>query len=121
MYYNLWLTGDPHADKHVVGQEVLDVFSRGTRHTMAVRARAEAQFCDIHFQDTVAKPREVIEQIYAFIDMDLTNEALEAMDRHRDENQRSDRPAHAYTLTEYGYTEAGIRSQFADYCARFIN
>tara|TARA_B100001540_G_scaffold315841_1_gene344098 strand:+ start:1522 stop:2703 length:1182 start_codon:yes stop_codon:yes gene_type:complete len=121
LYYNLWLTGNPHADKHVVGQEVLDVFSRGTRHTMDVRATADTQFCDVHFEDTVARPRQVIEKIYAFIAMDLTPQALEAMDRHRDENRRSDRPAHAYTLSEYNYTEKGIRSRFADYCARFID
>ena len=69
----------------------------------------------------MARPRQVIEKIYAFIAMDLTPQALEAMDRHRDENRRSDRPAHAYTLSEYNYTEKGIRSRFADYCARFID
>ncbi|GAB5451236.1 MAG: sulfotransferase [Halioglobus sp.] len=120
LYYNLWLTGNPEASKQVVAREVLDVFSRGTAHTLQTRATAEDQFCDIHFENTVARPNEVIEEIYAFIEMPLTSQALQAMGRHRDENKRSDRPAHAYTLEEYGYTEAEIRDRFADYCARFI-
>lgn len=120
MYYNLWLTGNEQATKHVVAQEVLEVFSRGIRHTMDVRATADATFCDVYFENTVSKPRDVIEKIYAFVGMELTGQALDAMDRHRDGNQRSDRPAHAYTLAEYGYTEEGIRRHFADYCTRFI-
>tara|TARA_R110000823_G_scaffold27609_8_gene80362 strand:- start:21516 stop:22697 length:1182 start_codon:yes stop_codon:yes gene_type:complete len=120
-YYNLWLTGNEHADKHVVAQEVLDVFARGTQHTLQARADSEEQFCDIWFEDTVARPQAVIDSIYTFIDMPLTPEASAAMEQHRLDNQRADRPAHAYTLDEYGYTEDGIRSRFQAYIDRFIN
>ncbi|MDZ7785289.1 MAG: sulfotransferase [Halioglobus sp.] len=120
-YYNLWLTGNERADKLMVAREVLDVFARGTQHTLQTRADSEAQFCDIWFEDTVAHPQAVIEKIYDFIDMPLTPEARAAMDQHREDNRRSDRPAHAYTLEEYGYTEDAIRARFEDYIDRFIN
>ena len=45
-YYNLWLTGDEQADKLTVGQEVLDVFAKGTEHTLATREHCESQFFD---------------------------------------------------------------------------
>ncbi|MCB1844868.1 MAG: sulfotransferase [Halioglobus sp.] len=120
-YYNLWLTGNAQADKRVVAQEVLDVFASGTAHTLRARESREAQFCDIWFEDTVARPQSVIDTIYQFIDIPLTDEALAAMDEHRRNNQRADRPAHAYTLEEYGYTEADIRSRFSAYIDRFIH
>lgn len=120
-YYNLWLTGNERADKLVVAQEVLDVFASGTAHTLQARATQEPQFCDIWFEDTVARPQHVIDTIYEFIQMPLTAQARTAMDEHRQNNQRADRPAHAYTLEEYGYTEAGIRSRFKAYCERFID
>lgn len=120
-YYNLWLLGNANADKREVARQVLDVFASGTEHTMAARQSANDQFLDIRFEDTVARPESVIESIYAFIDMELTDEARAAMARHRDENKREDRPAHAYTLEEYGYEAGAIRQRFAAYCARFID
>ncbi len=120
-YYNLWLTGSDNADKHVVAQEVLDVFASGTEHTLTTRQSCEDQFCDIWFRDTVARPEDVTRKIYEFIDLELTDQAREAMEKHRDANRREDRPAHAYTLEEYGYTEAAIRDRFAAYCQRFID
>lgn len=120
-YYNLWLTGNDKADKLAVAREVIDVFASGTAHTMSTREGREAQFCDIWFEDTVARPEAVTQTIYEFIDLELTSEASAAMEKHREQNKREDRPAHAYTLEEYGYTEADIRNRFEAYCKRFID
>lgn len=120
-YYNLWILGNDKADKLVVAEEVADVFARGVKHTMKAREGNEHRFFDVWFKDTVSKPFEVIQQMYDFIGMDLTAEAKAAMEQHRDENQRGDRPSHEYTLEEYGYTEEGIRTQYAEYCERFID
>jgi hypothetical protein len=120
-YYNLWLLGNDKADKKVVAEEVADVFARGVKHTMAARSGREQQFFDVWFNDTVSKPFEVIEKMYGFIGMELTDEARAVMEQHRQDNQRGDRPSHEYTLAEYGYSEAGIRAQFEAYCQRFID
>ena len=120
-YYNLWLTCDDDADKLTVASEVLDVFAGGTEHTLEARKNCEEQFFDAWFKDTVAKPFEVIQQMYDFIGMELTAEARAAMEQHRNENKRGDRPSHEYTLEEYGYTKAAIRDKFSAYCQRFID
>ena len=120
-YYNLWILGNDQADKLVVAAEVAEVFARGVKHTMAAREGRQERFYDVWFKDTVGKPFEVIEKMYDFIGMEFTDEARAAMEQHRDDNQRGDRPSHEYTLEEYGYTEAGLRAQFEEYCVRFID
>lgn len=121
LFYNLWLIGDENADKHVVADETADVFARGVLHTMETREGQEDRFFDVWYEDTVATPLDVIEGVYGFIGMDFTAGVRAAMEKHRGENRRSDRPSHEYTLEEYGYTEAGIRSLFEEYCRRFID
>lgn len=121
MNYNLWITGTDQADKLAVAKEWSALFANGMRHTLAVRETANERFFDAWFEDTVTKPFQVIEQMYDFLGMTLTDEARSAMQEHRDSNKREDRPLHQYTLEEYGYTEAGIRQQFQAYCERFID
>ena len=119
-YYNLWILGSDNANKLLVGEEVADVFARGVTHTMNAREGREKQFFDVWFKDTVGKPFDVIQKMYDFINMDYTDEAREAMEAYRQENQRGDRPSHEYTLEEYGYSEKGIHAQYQDYRQRFI-
>ncbi|MFK8020012.1 MAG: sulfotransferase [Pseudomonadales bacterium] len=121
MNYNLRITGTDAPDKAEVAAEWSELFANGVRHTMAVRQNAEKQFFDVWFDDTVARPFEVIENMYSFLSMPFTSMARAAMEKHIEANKREDRPAHEYTLEEYGYTEAGIANQFKEYCARFIN
>lgn len=119
--YNLWLMGSDNPDKLVVAKEWAALFAKGTHHTMAVREQQEACFFDVQFDDTVHRPFEIIEKMYGFLGMTFTSEARAAMEKYREENKRSDRPAHAYTLSEYGFTEQGIREQFKAYCKRFVD
>jgi len=121
LFYNLWLIGDENADKHVVADQTADVFARGMQHTLETREGREDQFFDVWYEDTVSTPLDVIDEVYEFIGMQLTAAVRSAMEKHRGENRRSDRPAHTYTLEEYGYTEAGIRRLFEGYYRRFID
>ena len=120
-YYNLYILGSDRVDKEQVAKTVLDTFALGIQSTLDCRERRESQFFDAWYEDTVARPFEVIEQLYAFLKMQFTREAREAMAKHRDEHKREERPAHSYTLDEYAFTEAGINSRFADYKRRFIS
>ncbi|WP_101760592.1 sulfotransferase [Oceanicoccus sp. KOV_DT_Chl] len=120
-YYNLWLMGSENPNKLTVADEVCDVFARGVAHTMQAREGNESQFFDAWFKDTVSRPFEVIQEMYDFIGMEFTDEARAAMEQHREDNQRGDRPSHEYTLEEYGYSESSLRQRFADYCQRFID
>ena len=42
------------------------------------------------------------------------------MARWQDFNKRELRPPHEYSLAQFGFTEQGLREQFARYRARFI-
>lgn len=120
-HYELWKLGSDTANPATVGRMWADKFARGMHHTIAVRdAGAESRFLDVHFEDTVADPFGVIGAVYDFIGMALTPGARQAMEDWQDENRRDNRPAHHYTLAEFGFTEAGIASQFAEYRERFI-
>ena len=87
---------------------------------MATREQHKAQFFDAWFRDTVSKPFEVIESLYNTLAMPLTADAKAAMEKYRELNKREERPAHEYTLEEYGLSEAGLKKQFADYRSRYI-
>lgn len=121
MMYNLRLTCSDSPDKRAVAAEWSELFACGMRHTMHVRNTMNERFFDVWFEDTVARPMEVIEDTYQFIGMPLTAEARAAMQAHKEANKREDRPAHHYSLEEYDYTEDGIRQQYAEYYAQFID
>ncbi|MFK7732118.1 MAG: sulfotransferase [Pseudomonadales bacterium] len=121
MNYNLWITCSDHADKLAVAKEWSVLFANGMQHTMDVRERRSDQFFDAWFEDTVARPFEVIEQMYQFLHMPMTEQARHAMEQHREANKREDRPMHEYTLEEYGYTKDGIRGLYKQYCEKFID
>ncbi len=120
-YYNLQLMGSDCADKHRVAKSVSDIFSLAVQRTMVNRETNESSFHDVWFKDTATRPLDVIADMYQFIGMELTGEARVAMQRHRDEHKREDRPAHEYTLEEYAYTASGIDAQFEQYKRRFID
>ncbi|MGI9621656.1 MAG: sulfotransferase family protein, partial [Acidimicrobiales bacterium] len=121
LFYNLWLIGDPDADKLVVAGETAEVFARGVSHTLETREGNEERFFDVWYHDTVSKPLEVMEDVYGFMGLELTPAVRDAMVKHLGANKREDRPPHEYTLEEYGYTETGIHTMFKTYCQRFID
>jgi len=108
-------------DPTEIGRVWAGKFARGMTHTMDVRERlGDEHFLDLWFHDTVSQPLEEIQKIYDFIGMDFTDEARAEMTAWIDFNKRELRPPHAYTLEEFGFTEAGLKAQFARYRARFI-
>ena len=120
-HYNLWLLGTDNPDKRTVAEQWMQLFAGAIKHTMAVRATQQQRFFDIWFHETATQPLAVIEKIYRFLSMPLTAEVRCAMQAHAATHKREDRPAHEYTLEEYGLTEQGIRALFSEYCKCFIH
>jgi hypothetical protein len=117
----VWVIYSDQADPREVGRQWADKFARGMAHTMAVRDRlGDERFLDLWFSDTVAQPLEEIRRIYDFLGMELTPQASAEMARWRDFNRRELRPPHEYTLAQFGFSEAGLKAQFAAYRSRFI-
>ena len=117
----MWVIYSDEADPKEVGRQWAGKFSRGMRHTMAVREQlGDERFLDLWFSDTVSQPLQEIRKIYDFLGMELTEEARAEMARWQDFNRRELRPPHEYTLAQFGFTEEGLEQQFRAYRERFI-
>ncbi len=117
----MWVIYSDVADPVEVGRQWSRKFARGMQHTMAVREQlGEGRFLDLWFEDTVSQPLAEIQKVYDFLGMDLTAEARGEMARWQEFNRRELRPAHDYTLEQYGFTEAGLKQQFRAYRERFV-
>jgi LPS sulfotransferase NodH len=87
---------------------------------MAVRQANEERFLDIRYETLLADPMAQIRRIYQFVGLDLTPTVEERMRQWADENAREKRAAHHYSLEEFGFSEEGIRRDFAAYYRRFL-
>ena len=84
------------------------------------QAMAGRRFVDVWFGDIVTGALAVIERIYAGIGLDLPEGVRDAMARYVAENGRDKRPAHGYTLAEFGLDEAAVRREFAAYREAYV-
>ena len=117
----VWEIYSDVADPRELGRQWARKFARGMQHTMAVRTRLPAdRFLDLWFEDTVRRPLAEIERVYAFLGMELTPEARSEMTRWQEFNRRELRPAHEYTLEQFGFTREGLEQQFRSYREHFI-
>ena len=121
MISEIWVIYSDLADPVEAGRQWARKFARGMHHTMAVREKlGDERFLDVWFRDTVAEPLETIRKVYDFIGMNFTEEAGAEMRAWQNFNRRELRPAHNYTLDQFGFTESGLKQQFARYRAAFI-
>mgnify|MGYP001765286230 CR=1 FL=1 len=119
--YNLWAVYMDQPDPARAGRQWSDIFARGTAATMAFRdAGAADRFLDIWFADTLTQPLKVVEDIYAFLGLDLPADIQERMQRYLEDNRREKRPVHDYAAAYFGLSEAGITRDFAAYRQRYI-
>ncbi len=120
MNYNLWLMCADKPDPKVVGEQWAAKYAKGMLHTMETRKLKPDAFIDVWYKDTVADPFKPAQAVYGFIGMDFTEEAHEAMEKWREENKREDRPSHEYTLEQFGFSEEGLKEQFAAYRKQYL-
>lgn len=113
--YNLWITQADKVDAHLVGEQWSAMFARGLKHAMQVRQQQQNQFIDIGFKTLLEDPLNTTSKIFDFIGVPSTEDSLDAMQRHRAENQRDSRPPHDYSLADFGFSEDGIKAQFSEY------
>jgi hypothetical protein len=104
----------------VIGRDQLNLWSRGLERFRAERARHNpAQFFDVGYDDFVRDPLGTVEQIYAHFGLTFDDAAREAMARlHAETRSGAARPAHRYTLSDFGLTDEDIDQRFAGYLAQ---
>jgi hypothetical protein len=97
-----------------VGRTQLEMLSRSWRTFTKARAAYDpAQFLDVEYDAFVADPVGTTRSVYEAFDLDWTPD-VDAAVTAIDEESRSGgkRPKHAYSLDEYGLTEAEVRTAF---------
>ena len=121
MNHRLWEIYGDEADPHEAGRQWKERMAWSTQRCLDSRSRLpEDRFADIWFRDALTRPIEEIERVYGIFGIEMTPEARAAMEKWTRENRRDKRPAHKYSLEDFGFTEEGIQCDFAEYRARFI-
>ncbi|WP_239003891.1 sulfotransferase family protein [Nocardia panacis] len=101
----------------IVGRTQLDLWSRGAARFQEDRRNYDAaQFCDVDYGAFVADPIGTVSSIYAHFGLELTDAARTAMgELHSESTSGAARPAHRYTLEEFGLTAEQVDRRFAEY------
>jgi hypothetical protein len=121
MYRSLHVLNADAVDPHVVGEAVRSRYRGALEGCMRSRARYAAdRFIDVDYRavgrDAIGEAR----RIYEWLGLELTDDAERAMRQWTQENARERRAPHEYTLEEFGFTRAGLASEFAEYRERHI-
>ena len=116
----LWKLCADSVDEKVIGAYSSQKFAKGMIDTMAVRLQHPDAILDVQYRETIKTPFETIAKVYDFIDMELTAEAREAMQQWQQDNKREDRALHQYSLEQFGFSEASLKSLFSEYRRQFI-
>ncbi|MBH0120512.1 sulfotransferase [Rhodococcus sp. CX] len=103
-----------------IGRSQLDLWARGFEKFTEVRARHDrARFVDVAYRDFVEDPIGTIGSLYDRFGIGLSAEAEAAMVALHTESRQGDRkPAHRYTLAEFGLTVEDVDERFPDYAFR---
>jgi hypothetical protein len=120
LIHAIWSLGSEAADPRVAGRQWSGRMSRALHRCMEVRESHEDRFIDIWFEDAMRDPLAEIRRIYEFARMELTPETEAKMRQWLVDNAREKRVAHSYSLEQFGFSEEGIRRDFAAYRERFI-
>ncbi|MFI9413099.1 sulfotransferase family protein [Nocardia gamkensis] len=101
----------------VVGATQLDLWARGAERFLVDRKRHDAaQFFDVDYDAFVADPIGTVESIYRHFGLPLTDEARAAMAAlHSESTSGAARPAHRYTLDDFGLTSEQVDARFGAY------
>lgn len=122
MAHTLWQMYSDNPDPKAAGEQWNSRMARGIRHTMQVRDQHAAErFLDIHFADTVTKPMDVLERVYAFANLPFTDKARADAQVWLSQNSREKRASHDYSLERFGLNEAQMTQDYLEYRARHLS
>jgi len=119
----LWRMSSSEVDPHEVGRQWIRRMSWTNRRAMAARDRRTGEstrFTDVGFRAAMQDPMAQIARIYRRAGIELTDEARAAMTAWRSGDAQENLVKHTYTAAQFGLSDEQIRSEFADYIARFV-
>ena len=103
----------------VIGTDQLSLWARGMESFAAARAaRDQSRFCDVWYPDFVADPLSTVASVYSHFGLELSPEAEDSMKAVIDSSAAARtgdeaRPAHRYSLADFGLTEDQVDERFS--------
>jgi len=103
----------------VIGAGQLELWARGLEQFTAARARYNAaQFLDVEYAEFSADPVGTVESVYAHFGLpysDAADHAVRAV--HAGASHGESRPAHQYSLADFGLTREQVSERFSGLAA----
>lgn len=112
------LTTRPEAiDSVAEARSILKSYAMAMDRIIDFRAYSthDAQIVDVHYADVLRDPCAVVERIYAHFQIELTDEAHQAMAVYLVMNRQNRHGAHHYSLADCGLDESDIERYYARY------
>lgn len=107
-------------DPVAVGREQLDAWTWAMDRVMKARELVPPErVVDVLFDDTVSRPVETVERVYAHLGLDYTPAVADGVRRYLDDNPRDKHGTHTYSLEEFGLDREEVDAAFEGYRARF--
>jgi Sulfotransferase family len=99
----------------VIGAGQLDLWARGLETFAAARARCDpACFLDVDYAAFTADPVGTAESVYAHFGLDYSGPAADAIrEVHAQATHGDSKPAHQYSLADFGLTGEQVDERFA--------
>jgi hypothetical protein len=118
----LWRTHCDDVDPREVGRQWIERMGWSCDRALEARAHIPAgQITDVSFTDAVADPVGTAGRVLDAIGLELTDDAVVAMEAWIERDRRRDTlPAHRYDAADFGLSEQQIRERFAAYADRFL-
>jgi hypothetical protein len=106
--------------KERIGREIHNHLLAGMRQAVEARRRlGPARFLDVHHSEFIARPMEVLERIYDWLGLELTDSVRNSFESWREDNRSGVHGAHRYTPEEYGLSADAIRADYDFYIREF--
>jgi hypothetical protein len=120
LIYAIRVLGSDQVDGVEIGQQWGGRLQRMMDRCIEFHRQHPERFLDIHYNQLIADPMAKVREIYRFIGTEWTAGAEAKMRQWAVENARDKRPVHKYTLEKFGFSEASLRADFANY-RRFVD
>ena len=112
-------TNHRHPDPVKIGEQWSSYIETMLRRSVEDRPAGDRRFIDIQFGDFMAAPFDVLNKIYAFVGLEFTAKAEQAMRSWLEANPRGKHGKHEYELKTFGFDEPTLRRRFEFYQDHF--
>ena len=106
-------------DKNEIGHHWAHKLAKVLNHCMEVSNLNKENFLNLEFKKRIKDPILETEEVYNFIGEDFNDQAENAMNAWKEENQH-EMGAHQYSLEEFGLESSFIDSYFREYINQYI-